>query len=395
VLSRIEDRKAMKLTTDTIAELALPSGKDDFTWWDDEIVGFGYRLRASGHAAWLFQYRFHRQSRRLTAKAAAVTASAARKWAKQAASKVALGQDPSTKSEPQPEAITVGEAVDLFVGRQSQRLRPRSLIELKRHVGVHAAPLHRLPLIKVDRRAVAALLAKIGTMNGPIAANNVRRDLSAFFAWCCREGLIDANPAAHTNKFASKPRARLLSDAEARAIWLATGGGNLYDAIARLLMLLGCRRQEVGLLRWSEVDLTAAAISLPAERVKNARPFVIPLPSAARQILEVQPRLSEFVFGERGFTDWARSKAALDARSGVTNWVLHDLRRFFSTSLHERLGVPPHVCEALLGHYQGGIAGVYNRATYVNEKRQALDRWGEYIAALVEGRESRVVALRR
>ena len=60
--------------------------------------------------------------------------------------------------------------------------------------------------------------------------------------------------------------------------------------------------------------------------------------------------------------------------------------------MHERLGVPPHVCEALLGHYQGGIAGVYNRAAYVNEKRQALDRWGEYIAALVEGREAKVVA---
>lgn len=109
----------MKLTTAAIAALALPSGKDDFTWWDDEIAGFGYRLRASGHAAWLFQYRFHRQSRRLTAKAAAVTASAARSWAKQAASKVALGQDPSTKSSPEPEAITVGEAIDLFVDRQS------------------------------------------------------------------------------------------------------------------------------------------------------------------------------------------------------------------------------------------------------------------------------------
>ena len=170
----------MKLTTAAVAALALPSGRDDFTWWDDEIVGFGYRLRASGRAAWVFQYRLHRQSRRLTAKAAVVTPGAARAWAKQAASKVALGQDPSTKSEPEPETITVGEAVELFVDRQSQRLRPRSLIELKRHVGVHAAPLHRLPLVKVDRRAIAALLAKIGAASGPVAGNNVRRDLRAF-----------------------------------------------------------------------------------------------------------------------------------------------------------------------------------------------------------------------
>lgn len=384
----------MKLTTAAIAELALPEGASDFVWWDSEIAGLGYRRRASGHATWVFQYRFRRQSRRMTAKASAVSASAARSWAKHAASKVALGQDPSTKSEPETEAITVGEAVELFVDRQSQRLRPRSLIELKRHVGVHAAPLHRLPLIKVDRRAVAALLAKIGAASGPIAGNNVRRDLSAFFVWCCREGLIDSNPAAHTNKFGSKPRERLLSDAEARAIWLATAdGGDPYSAIVRLLLLLGTRRQELGLLRWSEVDLVAGTISLPAERVKNGRPFVIPLPSAALSILRARPRDGEYVFGgARGFTDWARGKAALDARSGVTDWVLHDARRFFSTSLHEQLGVPPHICESLLGHYQGGIAAIYNRAAYLNEKRQALDRWAEHLLALVEGRENKVVA---
>ena len=383
----------MKLTTDTIAELALPSGKDDFTWWDDEIVGFGYRLRASGHAAWLFQYRFHRQSRRLTAKAAAVTASAARKWAKQAASKVALGQDPSTKSGPEPEAITVGEAVDLFVDRQSQRLRPRSLIELRRHLLKHAAVLHRMALTKVDRRGIAALLAKIGAASGPIAANNVRRDLSAFFAWCCREGLMDANPAAHTNKFGSKPRERLLSDAEARAIWLATeDGGDPYSMIVRLLLLTGARRQEIGLLAWREFD--GASIVLPPERVKNGKAHVIPLSPLALSILEAQPRgEGEYVFGgARGFTDFARGKAALDARSGVSGWVLHDLRRFFSTSLHERLGVPPHICESLLGHYQGGIASVYNRAIYATEKRQALARWADHLLAIVEGRESKVVA---
>jgi integrase len=335
---------------------------------------------------------FTGSQRRLTAKASAVSASAARSWAKKAASKVALGEDPSSKSEPEPEAITVGEAIDLFVDRQSQRLRPRSLIELRRHLLKHAAPLHRMALTKVDRRGIAALLAKIGASSGPIAANNVRRDLSAFFAWCCREGLIDANPGAHTNKFGSKPRERLLSDAEVRAIWLATtDGDDPYSAAVRLLLLTGARRQEIGLLAWREFD--GAAIVLPPERVKNGKSHVIPLSAMALSIIQAQPRgEGEHVFGERGFTDWARGKARLDARSGVTNWVLHDLRRFFSTSLHERLGVPPHICESLLGHYQGGIASVYNRAIYANEKRQALDRWADQLMAIVEGREAKVVA---
>jgi integrase len=388
----------MKLTAAAVAALALPPGKVDFTWWDDEIVCFGYRLRASGHAAWVFQYRFRRRSRRMTAKASAVSASAARTWAKQAASKTALGQDPSSKSEPEPEAITVGEAVDLFVDRQRQRLRPRSLIELKRHVGVHARPLHRLPLVKVDRRAVAALLAKIGASNGPIAANNVRRDLSAFFAWCCREGLIDANPAAHTNKFNSQSRDHTLTDDEIRALWRATVADNddpTYGALVRLLLLLGSRRQELGLLRWDELDLDAGLITLPPARTKNARPHVIPLSPMALSILQTQPRVEgEYVFGPRGFTGWARGKARLDARSGVTGWRLHDLRRVISTRLHEDLMQPPHLIEAILGHHQPGVGAVYNRSQYIGERRRVLDMWAEHVLALVEDRPAKVISLR-
>ena len=113
----------MKLTADAVAALTLPAGASDFVWWDSEIAGLGYRLRASGSSSWVFQYRFRRQSRRMTAKASAVSASAARTWAKQAASKAALGQDPAVRAEPQPEEISTGEAVALYLDRQRQRLQ--------------------------------------------------------------------------------------------------------------------------------------------------------------------------------------------------------------------------------------------------------------------------------
>jgi integrase len=251
-------------------------------------------------------------------------------------------------------------------------------------------------LVKVDRRAVAALLAKIGASNGPIAANNVRRDLSAFFAWCCREGLIDANPAAHTNRFPSKPREHVLSNDEIRAIWKATGAAaDPYSAIVRLLMLLGSRRQELGLLRWDELDLDAGLITLPPARTKNARPHVIPLSPTALSILQTQPRVEgEYVFGPRGFTGWARGKARLDARSGVTGWRLHDLRRVISTRLHEDLMQPPHLIEAILGHHQPGVGAVYNRSQYIGERRRVLDMWAEHVLAIVEDRPTKVISLR-
>ena len=227
--------------------------------------------------------------------------------------------------------------------------------------------------------------------------------MSAAFAWLCREGLIDppVNPAAFTNRFEQKSRERSLTDDEIRAVWTATADVAVdpYCALVRLLMLLGCRRQELGLLRWSEIDLAAATISLAPARTKNARAFVIPLSWPALSILDQAPRRDDddFVFGGAcGFTGWSRNKASLDKRSGTSGWRLHDLRRTLSTRLHEDLLQPPHLIEATLGHAISGISGVYNRAQYLNERRRVLDLWAEHLLSLVgEGREvaTNVVAL--
>jgi integrase len=116
-------------------------------------------------------------------------------------------------------------------------------------------------------------------------------------------------------------------------------------------------------------------------------------------------RREDFVFGDgprrngdpaRGFSGWSKAKAALDARSGSTEWRLHDLRRTAATRMAD-LGVQPHVIEAVLNHVSGheaGVAGVYNRSTYSAEKRRALDLWADHVAAVVEGRQSNIVPLR-
>jgi integrase len=106
------------------------------------------------------------------------------------------------------------------------------------------------------------------------------------------------------------------------------------------------------------------------------------------------------VFGRRGggFGDWARGKAALDARiRKVIGWTLHDIRRTVATRMAE-LGVQPHIIEAVLNHvsgHKGGVAGIYNRATYDKEKREALNLWAEHVTALVEGRKATVVPMKR
>jgi hypothetical protein len=77
-------------------------------------------------------------------------------------------------------------------------------------------------------------------------------------------------------------------------------------------------------------------------------------------------------------------------------WVLHDICRSVATHMAQ-IGLQPHIIEAILNHVSGhkaGVAGIYNRAVYECEKRQALDLWAEHVMAFVEGRAANGVQLR-
>jgi len=91
------------------------------------------------------------------------------------------------------------------------------------------------------------------------------------------------------------------------------------------------------------------------------------------------------VFG-RAWSGWSHGKAALDQRlNGMAAWTLHDLRRTAATQMAE-LGVLPHIIEAILNHVSGhksGVAGIYNRARYVDEMRSTLQGYGDYVERLL------------
>jgi integrase len=172
--------------------------------------------------------------------------------------------------------------------------------------------------------------------------------------------------------------------------------------------LTGQRRSEIGDLRWSEIDLAKRQVELPGTRTKNGRPHLVPLPQAACATLANAPRRHDrdFVFGigAGGFSGWSKSKADLDRRiaaaakdaNPMAPWTLHDLRRTFATHVSEHALAPPHVVEAIVNHISGAKAaeaGVYNRATYLSEKRRALDLWGAHLAALLARRPSNIVTL--
>jgi integrase len=189
---------------------------------------------------------------------------------------------------------------------------------------------------------------------------------------------VDSNPVAFTVRQPERPRKRTLTDAELKAIWKATNGDGDYARIVRLCLLTGCRREEIGGLRTDEIQADRLAIG--AKRMKGGILHEVPiLPMMAETPASASD--SEFVFGRRGtgFSDWSKAKAALDTKiaeegAALPAWSLHDLRRTFSTRLHDG-GVEPLVVEALLAHKQQGVAAVYNRASFWKAKCATLDLW--------------------
>jgi integrase len=405
---------AMKLTAATIRALKLPPGAIDRVFFDEDLPGFGLRVRASGVHSWMIQYAIAGRTRRVVlGLASALDPGKARATAKDLLAQVRLGRDPASEKEfiRIRAAETFGALLPRFLERQRTRLKPRSYVETERHLQRHTKSLHGSPIEAITRRTIAARLAEIEKHNGPAARNRVRASLSAYFTWAAKEGYVDNNPVAFTNKAEEKTRERVLSDEELRTIWLATDDSQ-FGTIVKLLILTGARRTEIGSLMWSEVSPTSPLITLPPTRVKNGREHLVPLSEPAIEILKAQPRRTmadgtprEHVFGNIvgcGYQNWSRGKVDLDARIVEANhgkaleWRLHDFRRSLSTALNDRFGVLPHVVEEILGHaggHKSGVAGTYNKAIYLDERRRALERWGAHIMKLVTGKPAKAAVV--
>jgi integrase len=398
----------MKLSTSTVSKVRLPAGKTDHIEWDDDISGLGLRLREGGSRSFIFQYKLGTKQRRMALGVATPeTVARARKTAGELHARVKLGQDPANdRIERQRQASeTFGPSAEEFLDTLRDRYRPKSFVEIRRHLLVHAKPLHQLSVARITLRDIADLLSSVTKRSGDITANRVRSSLSVVFSWLIQNGRVLANPVVNAGKNPEKSRARVLSPAELKLVWDSVGIGDQYSAIIRLLMLTGARANEIAGLAWSEV--ADGQIVLPAERVKNGREHVLPLSPAAAKIIEQQPRRDgrDLIFGNNTgpFSGWSKCKERVDERIAKANgkplpaWTIHDLRRSAATHMAE-IGVQPHIIEAVLNHvsgHKGGIAGVYNRAAYEKDKRDALIRWADWLTATVEGRKSKVTPLRR
>jgi len=406
----------MKLTDGNLAK-AIREAKDnsksksEYIAWDDELRGFGVRVR-NNKRTWIFQYKIGGRQHRIRLGGDELDCTRARLIAvsqrgKVSEAKLGHGDDPAierekikAESKPQAKGKTLASLITDYLDARVGTMRVNSYGETRRHLEKHFAPLHNLALSNIQRADVAARVREIAKASGPVAANRSRASLSAMFTWAIGEGLCDQNPVVGTNKQEENgPRERSLSDAETAAVWLAAPE-NDYGRIVRLILLTGCRRNEISALQWPEIDLKEKTITLPGERAKNKQKHVVPLSDAAVAILKDIPQRAnrDFVFGvgKGGYSGYSKSKAEFVALVGLKeDWTLHDLRRTVRTGLG-KLGIQPHIAEATLNHLPPKLIRTYDRNSYADEKRAALNQWAMHLKTVIaQATGANVTALRK
>jgi integrase len=391
---------------------------------DGLLAGLYLVVQPSGARSWAVRYRAAGVPRKLTlGPYPAIDLGSARELARKALVAVAEGRDPGEEKKAARQAPAQRER-DLFEAVAGQFIeryakantRESTWRETERLINKNVLPVWKGRAVQsITRRDVIDLLDRVVDRGAAVAANRVLAVVRRLFSWTVERGILELSPSAGVKApTAERSRDRVLNDDELRRVWRATDvDGWPFGPLVQLLILTGQRRDEVANMRWSELDLEKRLWTLPKERSKNDTAHEVPLSDA---VLSVIGRLKKiagkpgFLFtttGEAPVSGFSRAKNRLDAlvlsglhgeATGPTpHWTLHDLRRTAASGM-ARLGINLPVIEKILNHTSGsfaGIVGVYQRHSFADEKRAALETWGRFVEHLVTGESAaNVVRLR-
>jgi integrase len=407
------------LAKGSLTQLAVdrikPPATGRFDRPDGQVPGLFLRVSHTGVKSWRVVYRVKGERRQVPETLGTLTLAEARKRALESKEKARLGINPvaerraAAAAENAVDAKTFAAVAERFIREHVERTcRPSTIREYRRMIAKDLLPVWGDKSIGTIAKADVNDLLDRKAKRFALQANEVRKHLRTLFRWALDLDLITADPTSGTRPRA-KPvaRDRVLADREVVLFWHGCEElGWPFAQLFKLLLLTGQRRNEVAGMRWSEIDLAAGIWTIPSERVKTARVHMVHLSSLVLKIIEELPRLGAMVFSTTGATTvsgFSHAKARLDqaiaeANGGpIPDWVLHDLRRTCATGL-ARLKVSPHVTDRILNHTAGtirGVAAVYNKFQYEDERRDALEAWGQYIERLVAPPSENVVALAR
>ncbi|POR41171.1 site-specific integrase [Methylobacterium sp. V23] len=389
---------------------------------DGGLPGLYLVIQPSGTRSFTLRYRHIGRTRNMTlGRWPAFSLGEARDAARTALRAIEEGRDPAgEKRHTKTDSSTLClEVARLFIERD-QRPTNRTWKETARLLGLRPDDAH-YTLIKggiidqwsgrrieeIRRRDVIAVLDALSEK--PATKQNTFAALRRLFNWALARDLIAISPCAGVEAPSPSPaRERILTDDEMCWFWYACDAvGPPFAPLFRLLCLTGQRREEVGGMRWGELD--GNLWTIPAERVKNGREHSLNLPLSTLAIIKGIPRIQNcsFVFSTTGKTPvsgYSEAKRRLDsamlklaqretARADVQipPWRLHDLRRTAASGM-AKLGIGLPAIEKVLNHVSGsfgGIVGVYQRHEFKAEKAIALEAWNGHVMSLVRAASSK------
>lgn len=376
---------------------------------DGLVPGLALVVHPTGRKTWALRYRPKggKQAKLVLGGFPVLGVAEARAAARDALIEVGRGTDPQAEKmrarrDGSGDRDLFETVLDRFLasdGKKGKR-RERTAKEWRRLIAKDVMPAWQGKRVQeITRRDARDVLDAVVRRGGGITANRIHTVLTALFNFADGKDIIMVSPMSGLDKpVAEESRDRVLTDGELRDLWLGLGEIEFpVGPFVKFLVLTGCRRSEAADLTWSEIDEKERAWLLPSSRSKNRQEKLTPLSDEAIAVLDSVPTVQGergYVFtyaGKHGMTCFNAMKRKIDAATGVTNWTLHDLRRTCSSTLH-RLGFPPHIVEATIGHRAAiGVAAVYNRHQYNSEKRTALDAWARFVVDNAEGKSADVI----
>lgn len=401
---------------------ALKPKTSRYIEWKDNGDGLGIRVSPKDRKTFVYMYRYDGKSRMLTlgeygTGKSKLTLAKAQKAHGAALAALDDGIDPGA------EAVT---------GRQAARTAPTVADLAKEYLDRHAKTKKRswagderilnhdvLPTWKrkkaadIRRRDVLALVESIADRGAPIQANRALACVRKMFNFALERDILDASPCSGVKAPGKeKRRERVLTPDEIRTVWIALETGTANGTHLRmekptrlalqLMLITAQRKAEVMEAQWTDLDLEADLWTIPGEKAKNGQSHRVPLSPHALDLLRQAKALagdSALLFPGRRegspMTPDALTRAVARAQDaiGIPHWTPHDLRRTAATLMSEN-GSPRLVVGKVLNHVDAGVTAVYDRHSYDNEKRQALEGLGRRIDSLLNGEVGNVTAIR-
>ncbi len=380
-----------------------PPQKGQDEYWDTEAKGLALRVSYAGTKSWTVMTRLRGKQRRYKlGQYPELSLAAARSKARDYKVSAQAGLDPEEAQKRAREDAArrqrdnFAAVADLYIEKHLPKLSRGH--EVAQTIRRELIPYWgSSPIGDIDHRDVEAVIDAKAALH-PTAANRLLALVKKLFNWCIEKRIIEDSPAAHIKPPAEEvERERTLDEDEIRGVWVAAGGLGPFGVLVRLLLLTGQRKSEVAEMRWSEVNIEAHIWTISGVRTKSGKGHVIPLSGFALEILNAIPPSGDYVITPNGhgpIRSFGKPKARLDTASGVANWRMHDLRRTAATNWAS-MGEDLIVISKLLNHAESGVTKVYVRMSRDKEKRVALERWGEELRRIVEGRKAeKVVPLR-